>query len=117
MPKITLPDGSKRFYKEPISTIEIAKSIGSSLAKATIAGKINNVLIDATLPIYKDSNLVIITSRDKEGLEIIRHSFAHLVGHAVKQIYPEVQMAIGPVIDEGFYYDVSLNIDLLLKIF
>ncbi len=106
MPKITLPDGSKRFYKEPISTIEIAKSIGSSLAKATIAGKINNVLIDATLPIYKDSNLVIITSKDKEGIEIIRHSFAHLVGHAVKQIYPEVQMAIGPVIDEGFYYDV-----------
>ena len=106
MPEITLPDGSKKFFDKPVTTLEVAKSIGPGLAKATIAGKINNVLIDATLPIFDDSNLVIITAKDKEGLEIIRHSFAHLIGHAVKQIYPEVKMAIGPVIEEGFYYDV-----------
>ena len=107
MPKIKFPDGSEKFFKESVTTLDIAKSIGSSLAKATIAGKVNNVLIDATLPIHNDSEIVIITSKDKEGLEIIRHSFAHLIGHALKQIYPEVKMAIGPVIEDGFYYDVS----------
>ena len=107
MPEITLPDGSKKIFEEAVTTIDIAKSIGSSLAKGTIAGKVNNVLIDATLPINQDSEVVIITSKDKEGLEIIRHSFAHLIGHAVKQIYPDVKMAIGPVIEDGFYYDVS----------
>tara|TARA_Y100001970_G_scaffold294041_1_gene446190 strand:- start:25634 stop:27550 length:1917 start_codon:yes stop_codon:yes gene_type:complete len=107
MPKIKFPDGSEKFFKESVTTLDIAKSIGSSLAKATIAGKVNNVLIDATLPIHNDSEIVIITSKDKEGLEIIRHSFAHLIGHALKQIYPEVKMAIGPIIEDGFYYDVS----------
>ena len=120
MPEITLPDGSKRFFEEPVTTLEVAESIGSGLAKATIAGKVDNVLIDATLPIYKDSDLVIITARDKEGIEIIRHSFAHLIGHAVKQIYPEAKMAIGPVIEEGFYYDIfseqSFTPEDLLKI-
>ena len=106
MPKITFPDGSEKNFKESVTTIDIAKSIGSSLAKATIAGKVNNVLIDATLPIHNDAEIVIITSKDKEGLEIIRHSFAHLIGHALKQIYPDVKMAIGPVIEDGFYYDV-----------
>ena len=120
MPEITLPDGSKKFFEEPVTTLEVAESIGSGLAKATIAGKVDNVLIDATLPIYKDSDLVIITARDKEGIEIIRHSFAHLIGHAVKQIYPEAKMAIGPVIEEGFYYDIfseqSFTPEDLLKI-
>ena len=69
-------------------------------------GKVNDVLFDATLPIDNDSKVVIITSRDKEGIEIIRHSFAHLIGHAVKQLYPNIKMAIGPVIDNGFYYDI-----------
>ena len=106
MPEITLPDGSKKVFEKPVTIKEIAQSIGSGLAKATIAGKVNDVLFDATLPIDNDSRVVIITSRDKEGIEIIRHSFAHLIGHAVKQLYPNIKMAIGPVIDNGFYYDI-----------
>ena len=106
MPEITLPDGSKKVFEKPVTIKEIAQSIGTGLAKATIAGKVNDVLFDATLPIDNDSKVVIITSLDKEGIEIIRHSFAHLIGHAVKQLYPNIKMAIGPVIDNGFYYDI-----------
>jgi len=106
MPIITLPDGSKKVFEKSVTILEIAHSIGTGLAKATIAGKVNNVLLDATIPISKDSQVVIITSKDKEGIEIIRHSFAHLIGHAVKQIYPNIKMAIGPVIEDGFYYDI-----------
>jgi len=107
MPIITLPDGSKKVFEKSVTILEIAQSIGAGLAKATIAGKVNNVLLDATIPINKDSKVVIITSKDKEGIEIIRHSFAHLIGHAVKQIYSDIKMAIGPVIEDGFYYDIS----------
>ena len=106
MPVITLPDGSKKVFKDSVTILEIAQSIGAGLAKATIAGKVNDVLLDAKLPIKNDSKVVIITSKDKEGIEIIRHSFAHLIGHAVKQIYPNIKMAIGPVIEDGFYYDI-----------
>jgi len=106
MPIITLPDGSKKVFEKSVTTLEIAQSIGAGLAKATIAGKVNDVLLDATIPINKDSKVVIITSKDKEGIEIIRHSFAHLIGHAVKQIYSHIKMAIGPVIEDGFYYDI-----------
>nr|WP_075486293.1 threonine--tRNA ligase [Prochlorococcus marinus] len=106
MPIITLPDGSKKVFEKSVTILEIAQSIGAGLAKATIAGKVNDVLLDATIPINKDSKVVIITSKDKEGIEIIRHSFAHLIGHAVKQIYPNIKMAIGPVIEDGFYYDI-----------
>ncbi len=106
MPVITLPDGSKKVFEKSVTILEIAQSIGAGLAKATIAGKVNDVLLDATLPIEKDSEVVIITSKDKEGVEIIRHSFAHLIGHAVKQLYPNIKMAIGPVIEDGFYYDI-----------
>jgi len=106
MPIITLPDGSKKVFEKSVTILEIAESIGAGLAKATIAGKVNDVLLDATIPINKDSKVVIITSKDKEGIEIIRHSFAHLIGHAVKQIYPNIKMAIGPVIEDGFYYDI-----------
>ncbi len=106
MPIITLPDGSKKVFEKSVTILEIAQSIGAGLAKATIAGKVNNVLLDATIPIHKDSKVVIITSKDKEGIEIIRHSFAHLIGHAVKQIYSDIKMAIGPVIEDGFYYDI-----------
>ncbi len=106
MPEITLPDGSKKVFEKPVTIKEIAQSIGTGLAKATIAGRVNDVLFDATLPINNDSKVVIITSGDKEGIEIIRHSFAHLIGHAVKQLYPNIKMAIGPVIDNGFYYDI-----------
>ena len=106
MPIITLPDGSKKVFEKSVTILEIAQSIGAGLAKATIAGKVNDVLLDATIPIHKDSKVVIITSKDKEGIEIIRHSFAHLIGHAVKQIYSDIKMAIGPVIEDGFYYDI-----------
>ncbi len=106
MPIITLPDGSKKVFEKSVTILEIAQSIGAGLAKATIAGKVNGVLLDATIPINKDSKVVIITSKDKEGIEIIRHSFAHLIGHAVKQIYSDIKMAIGPVIEDGFYYDI-----------
>ncbi len=106
MPTITLPDGSKKVFEKSVTILEIAQSIGSGLAKATIAGKVNDVLLDATIPINRDSKVVIITSKDKEGIEIIRHSFAHLIGHAVKQIYSDIKMAIGPVIEDGFYYDI-----------
>lgn len=106
MPIITLPDGSKKVFEKSVTILEIANSIGPGLAKATIAGKVNDVLLDATIPISRDSEVVIITSKDKEGIEIIRHSFAHLIGHAVKQIYSDIKMAIGPVIEDGFYYDI-----------
>ncbi len=106
MPTITLPDGSKKVFEKSVTILEIAQSIGAGLAKATIAGKVNGALLDATIPINKDSKVVIITSKDKEGIEIIRHSFAHLIGHAAKQIYPNIKMAIGPVIEDGFYYDI-----------
>lgn len=106
MPIITLPDGSKKVFEKSVTILEIAQSISAGLAKATIAGKVNDVLLDATIPINKDSKVVIITSKDKEGIEIIRHSFAHLIGHAVKQIYSDIKMAIGPVIEDGFYYDI-----------
>ena len=106
MPVITLPDGTQKVFENSVTILEIAQSIGKGLAKATIAGKVNGILLDATLPITNDSKVVIITSKDKEGIEIIRHSFAHLIGHAVKQIYPKIKMAIGPVIEDGFYYDI-----------
>ena len=106
MPIISLPDGSKKVFEKSVTILEIAQSIGAGLAKATIAGKVNDVLLDATIPINEDSEVVIITSKDKEGIEIIRHSFAHLIGHAVKQIYSDIKMAIGPVIEDGFYYDI-----------
>ncbi len=107
MPIITLPDGNKKEFDKPVSTKEIAESIGPGLAKAALAGKVNGKLIDLCIPIYKDSTVSIITSKDIEGIEIIRHSFAHVVGHAVKQLYPDAQMAIGPVIENGFYYDIA----------
>ena len=107
MPIITLPDGAQKPFDAPVSTLEVAQSIGPGLAKATIAGRVNGQLRDAKLPIVEDAELQIITDRDAEGLEIIRHSFAHLMGHAVKQLYPEAKMAIGPVIDYGFYYDID----------
>ncbi|OAM33078.1 threonine--tRNA ligase [Eikenella sp. NML96-A-049] len=104
---ITLPDGSIRQYESPVTVAQIAASIGSGLAKATVAGKVNGVLRDACDPITEDAAVQIITPKDPEGVEIIRHSCAHLVGHAVKQLYPNAKMVIGPVIEEGFYYDIA----------
>ena len=109
MPVITLPDGSQRHFSSSVSTLDVANDIGPGLAKATIAGKVNGNLVDACDLIENDASLQIITAKDDEGLEIIRHSCAHLIGHAIKQLYPQVKMAIGPVIDNGFYYDVDLD--------
>ena len=107
MLNITLPDGSVRQYESPVTVAQIATSIGAGLAKATVAGKVNGKLVDACDPITEDSTVQIITPKDQEGVEIIRHSCAHLVGHAVKQLYPNAKMVIGPVIEEGFYYDIA----------
>jgi threonyl-tRNA synthetase len=107
MPVITLPDGSQRSFSNPVTVMQVAEDIGPGLAKATVAGRINGQLVDACELISDDATLSIITGKDSEGVEIIRHSFAHLVGHAVKQLYPTAEMAIGPVIDEGFYYDIA----------
>ncbi len=107
MPIITLPDGSQKNYSKPVTITEIASGIGAGLANAAIAGNVDGNLIDTCIPITKDSKIKIITSKDKDGIDIIRHSFAHLVGHAVKQLYPEAKMAIGPVIENGFYYDIA----------
>ena len=109
MPEITLPDNSKRNFKVPLTIEELAFDIGPGLAKATIAGKINGKLVDASEEIIEDASVEIITAKDPEGLEIIRHSCAHLLGHALKQLYPGVKLAIGPVIENGFYYDILLN--------
>ncbi|KTT52593.1 threonyl-tRNA synthetase [Pseudomonas oryzihabitans] len=109
MPVITLPDGSQRPFDKPVTVAEVAQSIGAGLAKATIAGRVDGQLRDASDLIEQDANLQIITAKDEDGLEIIRHSCAHLVGHAVKQLFPTAKMVIGPVIDEGFYYDISFE--------
>ncbi len=109
MPEITLPDKSKRNFNEPISIEEIAKDIGPGLGKATVAGKINGYLVDASEVVLEDSEVEIVTSKDAEGLEVVRHSCAHLLAHALKQLYPEVKLAIGPVINDGFYYDILLD--------
>ena len=103
---ITLPDGSVRHYEAPTTIAQIAADIGAGLAKATVAGKVNGILRDASDPITEDASVQIITPKDPEGVEIIRHSCAHLVGHAVKQLFPNVKMVIGPVIEDGFYYDI-----------
>ena len=103
---ITLPDGSIRQYESPTTIAQIAADIGAGLAKATVAGKVNGILRDASDPITEDASVQIITPKDPEGVEIIRHSCAHLVGHAVKQLFPSVKMVIGPVIEDGFYYDI-----------
>lgn len=112
MPAITLPDGSVRHFDNPVSIMDVAMDIGPGLAKATIAGRVNGELMDASDLIENDATLAIITAKNDEGLEILRHSCAHLLGHAIKQLWPQTKMAIGPVIDNGFYYDVDLDFPL-----
>ena len=109
MPKIKLPDGSVKNFDKPINFDELASSIGSGLAKATVAGVLNGKIVDASELIESDSDAVLITNSDEDGIEIIRHSCAHLFGHALKQLYPEAKMAIGPTIENGFYYDIDLE--------
>jgi len=107
MPIVTLPDGSRREYSSPLSIAEVAADIGAGLAKAALAGKIDGKLVDTSYRIDHDVNLAIITDKDEDGLEIVRHSTAHLLAQAVKQLYPQAQVTIGPVIDDGFYYDFA----------
>ncbi|EZQ11801.1 MULTISPECIES: threonine--tRNA ligase [unclassified Acinetobacter] len=106
MPIITLPNGDQKQFDQAVSVMEVAQSIGPGLAKNTVAGRVNGHLVDACDLITDDATLQIITPKDDEGVEIIRHSCAHLVGHAVKQLFPEAKMVIGPVIEDGFYYDI-----------
>lgn len=107
MPKITLPDGSAREFDNAVTVMQVAEDIGPGLAKATLAGKVDGELVDASFEMQSDSVLEIITSKSLDGLEVIRHSTAHLLAQAVKQLYPKVQVTIGPVIENGFYYDFS----------
>ena len=105
MPIITLPDNSQRKFNNAVTVMQVSESIGPGLAKATLAGMVDGVLVDASYLIEKDSNIRIITEGDPEGIEVIRHSCAHLMAQAVKELYPNAQVTIGPVIDDGFYYD------------
>jgi len=109
MPTITLPDGSRREFPQPVTVAEVAQNIGPGLAKAALAGKVDGKLVDTSFRIEADTQLAIITERDAEGVEIIRHSTAHLLAQAVKQLYPEAQVTIGPVIEDGFYYDFAFK--------
>ena len=107
MLKVTLPDGSIREYEQSLTVFDVANSIGAGLAKAALAGKINGDLVDTSFLIEDDVKLAIITDRDQDGLEIIRHSCAHLLAQAVKILFPTAQVTIGPMIENGFYYDFS----------
>jgi len=107
MPNITLPDGTVKTFDAPLSVIEVAASIGSGLKKATLAGELNGELVDASYVINDDASLAIITGKDEQALEVIRHSTAHLLAQATQQLYPDAQVTIGPVIDKGFYYDFA----------
>ncbi|MCB1820401.1 MAG: threonine--tRNA ligase [Candidatus Competibacteraceae bacterium] len=109
MPTITLPDGSQRVFENPVSVREVAAAIGPGLAKVALAGKVDDRLVDTSHVLDQDARLAIITERDPEGLDIIRHSSAHLLAHAVKQLYPDAQVTIGPVIENGFYYDFAFE--------
>jgi threonyl-tRNA synthetase len=107
VPAITLPDGSTRRFDHPVTVAEVAASIGAGLARAALAGRVDGKLVDTSYALEHDANLSIVTDRDADGLEVIRHSTAHLLAQAVKQLFPETQVTIGPVIEDGFYYDFS----------
>lgn len=109
MLKITLPDGSVREFDSAVTVLDVAKNISPSLAKATLAGVVNDKLVDVSHSISSDANLRLITEKDAEGLEVIRHSTAHLLAQAVKQLFPMAQVTIGPVIENGFFYDFSFE--------
>ena len=109
MPTITLPDGSQRVFDNPVTVYDVAADIGPGLAKATLGGLVNGQRRDTSDLISEDSELTLFTSRDEDGIEIIRHSCAHLIGHALKQLWPDAKMAIGPTIENGFYYDIDME--------
>ena len=107
MISITLPDKSVRQFEKPVSVAEIAASIGAGLAKAALGGKVDGKLVDTTFVIDRNATLAIVTDKDAEGLDLLRHSTAHLLAYAVKELFPDAQVTIGPVIENGFYYDFS----------
>src|SRR5712692_4820881 len=107
MPNIRLPDGSVKSFSGPVTVAEVAHAIGPGLARVALAGKVNGKLVDTTHRIESDAELAIVTERDREGVEILRHSTAHLLAYAVKELFPDAQVTIGPVIEDGFYYDFS----------
>src|SRR5467141_2359992 len=107
MPVVTLPDGSQRRFDHPVTVDEVAGGIGAGLRKAALAARVNGKLVDTSYVIAEDANLAILTDKDPEGLEVIRHSTAHLLAQAVKELFPEAQVTIGPVIEDGFYYDFA----------
>ncbi len=109
MVQITLPDGSLREFPGPVTVAEVAASIGAGLAKAALGGKVNGQLVDTSFSMAANAQLAIVTAKDPEGLELIRHSTAHLLAYAVKELFPEAQVTIGPVIENGFYYDFSYS--------
>ena len=104
---ITLPDGSRREFPAPVTVADVAASIGAGLAKAALAGRVDGKLVDTSAVLDRDAQLAIVTDKDADGLEIIRHSTAHLLAYAVKELFPDAQVTIGPVIENGFYYDFS----------
>ena len=107
MPVVTLPDGSQREFAQPVTVSQVAQSIGAGLARAALAGKVDGRLVDTSFVIASDVQLGIVTDKDAEGLEVIRHSTAHLMAYAVKELFPAAQVTIGPVIENGFYYDFA----------
>ena len=107
MPVVSLPDGSQRAFDHPISVRDVAADIGPGLAKAALAGKVDGKLVDTSFVIDRDVELSIVTERDEEGVDVIRHSTAHLLAQAVKELFPDAQVTIGPVIENGFYYDFA----------
>ena len=107
MPTVTLPDGSRRQFDQPVSVFEVAADIGPGLAKAALAGKVDGVLVDASHVIEQDAELAIITSKNEEALELMRHDAAHVMAQAVQELYPGTQVTIGPAIEDGFYYDFA----------
>ena len=109
MPKITLPDGSAREYENPVTVMEVAESIGPGLAKATLAGRVDGELVDSSTVLSADADVAIITERDSDGLEVIRHSCAHLMAQAVQRLFPKAQVTIGPVVEDGFFYDFAFS--------
>ena len=109
MPSVRLPDGSSRAFDAPLSVADVANSIGAGLARAALAGRVDGVLVDTSFVMEKDCDLAIITERDADGLEVIRHSCAHLMAQAVQRLFPKAQVTIGPVVDDGFFYDFAFE--------
>ena len=109
MPKITLPDGSQRDYDKPVTVAEIAESIGAGLARAALAGRVDGELVDTSFEVSTDAEVAIVTARDSDGLEVLRHSCAHLMAQAVQRLFPKAQVTIGPVVEDGFFYDFAIE--------